>query len=151
MFPSSKHESKSVPPEIDARWTFFLIFLYTYSNPSFDKGDPVEQIVFSFFSDNYDVRVLMTFTAPNCPVAESLPIEIRGEIEKIESRDIKAAIFDLGYSTDQIFDQEKGLSFNSKGKLNMRMGLNSFSAHEVINKLNKDELTKIFKFYFSLF
>ena len=29
-------------------------------------------------SDNNDVKVLMTFTAPNCPVAESLPVEING-------------------------------------------------------------------------
>jgi len=69
------------------------------------------------------------------------------EIKNINSKNIKAIIFDLGYSTDQIFDEEKGLSFNSKGKLNMKMGLNSFSAHEAINKLDKEELTKIFKYF----
>ena len=69
------------------------------------------------------------------------------QIKNINSKDIKAIIFDLGYSTDQIFDEAKGLSFNFKGKLNMKMGLNSFSAHEVINKLDKEELTKIFKYF----
>ena len=69
------------------------------------------------------------------------------EINKLNSKNIKAAIFDLGYSTDQIFDETKGLSFNYKGNLNMRMGLNSFSAHDVINKLEKNELYKIFKFF----
>ena len=34
-------------------------------------------------SDNNDVRVLMTFTAPNCPVAESLPIQIKEKIEEL--------------------------------------------------------------------
>ena len=29
----------------------------------------------------------------------------------------------------------------------MRMGLNSFSAHDVINKLGKEELAKIFKYF----
>ena len=38
-----------------------------------------------------------------------------------------------------------GLSFKSKGKLNMKMGLNLFSAHDVINKLDKNDLAKIFK------
>ena len=52
---------------------------------------------------------------------------------KIEKKDIKAVIFDLGYSLNQVLDPEKGLSFNSKGKLNMKLGLNEFSAHEVIN------------------
>ncbi len=68
-------------------------------------------------------------------------------IKDVINKNIQAVIFDLGYSTEQIFDETKGLSFNSKGKLNMKMGLNSFSAHEVINKLDKDELTKIFKYY----
>jgi|TARA_B100000929_G_scaffold218283_1_gene174937 16S rRNA (cytosine1402-N4)-methyltransferase len=69
------------------------------------------------------------------------------EIKNINSKNIKAIIFDLGYSTDQIFDEEKGLSFNSKGTLNMKIGLNQFSAHEAINKLDKEDLTKIFKFF----
>ncbi len=69
------------------------------------------------------------------------------EIKDIDNQNIKAIIFDLGYSTDQIFDKEKGLSFNTKGKLNMKMGINAFSAHEVINKLDKEELTKIFKYF----
>ena len=69
------------------------------------------------------------------------------EIKDINNKNIKAIIFDLGYSTDQIFDKEKGLSFNTKGKLNMKMGINSFSAHEAINKLDKEELTKIFKHF----
>ena len=58
---------------------------------------------------------------------------------------LKGIIFDLGYSTVQIKDHKKGLSFSSKGKLNMRMGLNSFSADDVVNKLNEKELAKIFK------
>ena len=60
---------------------------------------------------------------------------------------LKGVIFDLGYSTLQIKDPEKGLSFNSKGKLNMRMGLNSFSADYVVNKLGQKELEKIFKVF----
>ena len=69
------------------------------------------------------------------------------EIENLNINNLKAIIFDLGYSTNQIFDNEKGLSFNFEGELNMRMGLNSFSAHDVINKLDKIELTKIFKYF----
>ena len=50
------------------------------------------------------------------------------------------------YSLDQK-DTEKGLSFNSTGDLNMRIGLNNFSADDVINKLDAKELEKIFKFF----
>ena len=60
---------------------------------------------------------------------------------------LKGIIFDLGYSTNQIKDPEKGLSFNNKGKLNMKMGLNNYSADDIVNKLGQNELTKIFKVF----
>ena len=74
---------------------------------------------------------------------------IFSEIDKINFKNeiLKAIIFDLGFSTIQINDSSKGLSFNYKGKLNMRMGLNDFSAHEVINKMEEKNLNKIFKFF----
>ena len=56
-------------------------------------------------------------------------------------------IFDLGYSYPQIKDKKKGLSFNFVGELNMKLGINDFSANEVINKLNENELEAIFKFF----
>ena len=65
---------------------------------------------------------------------------------KLKNENIKGVIFDLGYSYVQVKDPEKGLSFESEGKLNMQMGLNNFSAEDVINKLNEKELDKIFKF-----
>ena len=66
---------------------------------------------------------------------------------KLKNENIKGIVFDLGYSFLQIKDEEKGLSFSSKSELNMKMGLNSFSAKDVINKLDEDSLTKIFKFF----
>ncbi len=66
---------------------------------------------------------------------------------KLKKENIRGVFFDLGYSINQIKDKKKGLSFDHSGKLNMQMGLNDFSAHEVINKLDKVELTKIFKFF----
>ena len=66
---------------------------------------------------------------------------------KIKNENIKGVIFDLGYSYTQIKDPNKGLSFNFTGDLNMRMGLNDFSAKNVINKLNNTELEKIFQFF----
>jgi len=66
---------------------------------------------------------------------------------KKKIKNLKGIIFDLGYSTVQIKDPEKGLSFNSKGKLNMKMGLNNFSADEIVNKLGQKELIKIFKIF----
>ena len=66
---------------------------------------------------------------------------------KRESNNINAIIFDLGYSYSQIKDPNKGLSFESKGNLNMKLGLNRFSANEVINKLSQEDLELIFKYF----
>ena len=66
---------------------------------------------------------------------------------KLKDREIRGIIFDLGYSLTQMKDPEKGLSFNSIGELNMQLGLNDFSASDVINKLDVKELEKIFKFF----
>ena len=66
---------------------------------------------------------------------------------KLRKENVRAIIFDLGFSYTQIKDQSKGLSFNFQGDLNMKMGLNEFSAKETINKLDAKELEKIFKFF----
>jgi len=66
---------------------------------------------------------------------------------KLKNENIRGVIFDLGYSYTQIKDPQKGLSFENTGKLNMQLGLNSYSAEDVINKLDEKELEKIFKFF----
>jgi len=66
---------------------------------------------------------------------------------KLKNEDIKGVIFDLGYSYTQIKDPKKGLSFEFNGSLNMQMGLNNYSAEDVVNKLDEKELEKIFKFF----
>ena len=66
---------------------------------------------------------------------------------KFKKENIKGVIFDLGYSYTQIKDPKKGLSFEAIGELNMKMGINDFSAKEVINNLDEKELEKIFKYF----
>jgi len=66
---------------------------------------------------------------------------------KLKNENIRGVIFDLGYSYTQIKDPKKGLSFDTSGKLNMQLGLNTFSAEEAVNKLDEKELEKIFKFF----
>jgi len=66
---------------------------------------------------------------------------------KLKNEDIKGIIFDLGFSLTQIKDSEKGLSFNSKGELNMKMGHNDFSAKEAINNLEEKEIEKILRYF----
>lgn len=66
---------------------------------------------------------------------------------RLKNENIKGVIFDLGYSLNQIKDPKKGLSFEAVGELNMKMGINEFSAKEAINILDEKELAQIFKYF----
>ena len=57
----------------------------------------------------------------------------------------RAVIFDLGLSSFQLSDHQRGFSFKSKGYLSMEMGINKYSAYDVINTLDKQSLANIIK------
>ena len=71
------------------------------------------------------------------------------QLDKIKLKDnkLKGIIFDLGYSLDQIKNSQKGLSFLEKGNLNMKMGINDFSANDIISNMDEDNLIKVFKIF----
>ena len=68
-------------------------------------------------------------------------------LNKIVKSNLKptAIIFDLGLSTFQLSDKKRGFSFESNNFLNMEMGINKYSAYDVINTLDKNFLSKIIK------
>ena len=37
-----------------------------------------------FVNEDYDVKILMTLTSPNCPVAESLPVEVEEKVGTVD-------------------------------------------------------------------
>ena len=41
-------------------------------------------LIYDISIENYDVKVKMTLTTPNCPVAESLPKEVKDSIKEIK-------------------------------------------------------------------
>ena len=59
----------------------------------------------------------------------------------------KAIIFDLGLSSIQLQDNQRGFSFNSKSFLSMEMGINKYTAYNVINNLDKRYLSNIIKIF----
>ena len=71
------------------------------------------------------------------------------QIDKIKLKDnkLKGIIFDLGYSYNQIKNSQQGRSLYDKGKLNMKMGINDFSANDVISYMDEYSLAKVFKVF----
>ena len=68
-------------------------------------------------------------------------------LDKIVQQNLnpRAIIFDLGLSSFQLSDKERGFSFESKNFLNMEMGINEYSAYDVINSLDKEYLATIIR------
>ncbi|MEL0455041.1 DUF59 domain-containing protein [Tamlana flava] len=38
-----------------------------------------------FVNEDYDVKILMTLTTPNCPVAETLPLEVEEKVKSLDA------------------------------------------------------------------
>ena len=41
-------------------------------------------LIYVFVNEDRDVKILMTLTSPNCPVAESLPMEVKEKVQSID-------------------------------------------------------------------
>ena len=62
-----------------------------------------------FVNEDYNVKIIMTLTSPNCPVAETLPKEVEEKVESIKS--IKSAkveiTFDPPWNKDLMSEEAK--------------------------------------------
>jgi FeS assembly SUF system protein len=59
--------------------------------------------------DNNDVLIVMTLTAPNCPVAESLPLEVEEAVKQTEGvNNVQVQLtFEPAWSMDKLSDEAK--------------------------------------------
>ena len=67
------------------------------------------------------------------------------QIDVVTNKSVDLIIFDLGLSTIQLDDLDRGFSFKSNKQLDMAMGLNKISALDVINNLSETHLKLIIK------
>jgi FeS assembly SUF system protein len=60
-------------------------------------------------SENNDVKILMTLTSPNCPVAETLPVEVEETVktlEEVRSAEVEIT-FDPMWTQDMMSEEAK--------------------------------------------
>jgi 16S rRNA (cytosine1402-N4)-methyltransferase len=84
---------------------------------------------------------------PYCDRVEFFKGRFSTVIKELKSYDIKGILADIGVSSLQLDQQNRGFRFDSQS-LDMRMDQNSsLDAKKVVNSYDKDELEKIFHLY----
>ncbi len=82
-------------------------------------------------------------------IAEQANFKNLGEVlKKLKIAGLHGILLDLGVSSYQIDTAEKGFSYRTSGKLDMRMNSKQeLTAHEIVNTFSGEELGEIFKKY----
>lgn len=84
----------------------------------------------------------------NFEIIQSNFVNIKSELEKRNVFKIDRIIYDLGVSSPQLDEDERGFSFHKDAKLDMRMNQSQdFSAYDVVNNYSYNELVRIFREY----
>jgi FeS assembly SUF system protein len=62
-----------------------------------------------FVNEDYEVKILMTLTTPNCPVAESLPLEVEDKVKSLKPvKDAEVEItFDPPWTQELMSEEAK--------------------------------------------
>lgn len=107
--------------------------------------------LFAFDQDSEAIKYStdrLTSIGTNFTIIKSNFVHLKEKLNELGVERLDACLFDLGVSSPQLDEQERGFSYHLDAKLDMRMNQEQdFSAYDVVNTYSKEELTKIFNDY----
>ena len=107
--------------------------------------------LFAFDQDSEAIRHStdrLSKIGTNFTIIKSNFVHMKEELEKLGVDQVDGVLFDLGVSSPQLDEKERGFSYHEDARLDMRMDQEQkLSAYEVVNEYTKEQLTRIFTLY----
>lgn len=104
--------------------------------------------LFAFDQDSEAIRHStdrLNAIGTNFTIIKSNFVNMKEELAKCGVTQVDGVIFDLGVSSPQLDEDERGFSYHNDAKLDMRMDREQkLSAYEVVNNYSKEDLARIF-------
>ena len=86
--------------------------------------------------------------ADNYEIIRSNFVNLKEELNKRNVNEVDGILYDLGVSSPQLDNKERGFSFHTDARLDMRMDTKQkLSAYEVVNSYSYNDLVRIFRVY----
>jgi 16S rRNA (cytosine1402-N4)-methyltransferase len=98
--------------------------------------DPVSKIFFNQLKKNY--KNIELFNEKFSMIDKII------NNSKYKDEKFDVIIFDIGVSSNQIDNSERGFSFQRNGPLDMKMGPSNLNAYEIVNSFEEEKLADIF-------
>jgi len=95
--------------------------------------------------DSLDIcRQRLSEFKDNCQFVHANFVDLDQVLNKLGIEKIDGIIFDLGISTYQLRNAQRGFSFQEEGPLDMRLDKSSYiSAYDLVNNLNENEISQM--------
>lgn len=107
--------------------------------------------LFAFDQDSEAIRhstSRLSAIGTNFTIIKSNFVNLQEKLIEQGITEVDSILFDLGVSSPQLDEKERGFSYHEDARLDMRMNReNKLSAYEVVNNYSKEELADIFYKY----
>ena len=107
--------------------------------------------LFAFDQDSEAIRHStdrLSKVGANFTIIKSNFVHMKEELNKRGIEKVDGILFDLGVSSPQLDEKDRGFSFHEDAPLDMRMDQSqSLTAYDVVNNYTKEELSRIFLKY----
>ena len=107
--------------------------------------------LFAFDQDSEAIRhttARLNAVGTNFTIIKSNFVHLKEKLNELGVEKVDGVLFDLGVSSPQLDERERGFSYHEDARLDMRMDKdNPLSAYEVVNNYSKEQLANIFYKY----